>query len=78
MNPLRRFTLFAVGIGFFVMSFVSWREDSVHVHSRLGESRAIAAKEDRATFWLGVLGYAAMGALAFYYVFRRKSGDDEE
>ncbi len=77
MNLLRRFILFALGVGFFVMSFIAWREGSVHVHSRLGESRAIAAKEDRGTFWLGVLGYAAMGAFSFYYVFRRKGDDDE-
>ena len=78
MNPLRRFVLLALGVGFFVMSFISWREGSVHVHSRLGESRTIAAKEDAGTYWLGVLGYAAMGAFAFYYVLRRRSGDDED
>ena len=77
MNLIRRVLLFAMGVFFFVMSFQSWREGSVYVHSRLGESRTIEAKQDRGTFWLGVLGYAAMGAFAFYYVFRRKGGDDE-
>jgi hypothetical protein len=77
MNPLRRVVLFALGVFFLVMSIQSWREGSVYVHSRFGESTTITAKEDRETFWVGVLGYAAMGAFAFYYVFRRKSDDDD-
>ena len=77
MNLLRRVVLFAMGVFFLVMSFQSWREGSVHVHSRFGESTTISAKEDRSTYWIGVLGYAAMGVFALYYVFRKKRDDDE-
>jgi hypothetical protein len=75
MNLLRRILMFVVGASCMVMALSSWREDSVYVHSRLGESRTIAARQDRASFWFAILGYAGFGAFCFYYAFRKRDDD---
>ena len=77
MNLIRRVVMFAIGAGCIVMSIVSWREGSVYVHSRVGDARTIAAKEDRGSFWFAILGYAAFGGFCFYYAFRKRNDDDE-
>lgn len=38
---------------------------------RFSESSVVAAAEDLHTFWVGIVGYAVMAALCFYFGFKK-------
>ena len=75
MNPFRRILLLALGAFFAFQSIASYREKSVYVHSRFGESTVVEAARDPSTFWMGIVGFAVMAALCIWYGFRKDRDD---